>query len=132
VPEGAAVRFVGPLEGQALSEFYASADLFIFPSATDTFGNVLLEAMASGLPVIGAASGPTRELLAAGGGITFPPGDSHAMAGAILSLAGDAARRDSIAGDGARYAATCSWGRIFDDLVGAYCDVIAGAGAIRP
>jgi phosphatidylinositol alpha 1,6-mannosyltransferase len=131
VPEGAAVRFVGPLEGRALSEFYASADLFIFPSATDTFGNVLLEAMASGLPVIGAASGPTRELLAAGGGITFPPGDSHAMAGAILSLAGDAARRKSIAGDGCRYAATCSWGRIFDDLVGEYCEVIAGAGAIR-
>lgn len=132
VPDGAAVRFVGPLEGRALSEFYASADLFIFPSATDTFGNVLLEAMASGLPVIGAASGPTRELLSAGGGITFTPGDAHALAAAILSLAGDAARRESIAGDGSRYAATCSWGCIFDDLVGAYCDVIAGAGAIRP
>ena len=70
----AAVHFVGPLEGRALSEFYASADLFIFPSATDTFGNVLLEAMSSGLPVIGAGSGPTRELLAGGGGITFTPG----------------------------------------------------------
>lgn len=127
----ASVRFTGPLEGRALSEFYASADLFIFPSATDTFGNVLLEAMSSGLPVIGAGSGPTRELLAAGGGITFAPGDAHALATAILTLAADPARRELMVCDGVRYAAACSWNRIFDDLVGEYCDVIAGAEAIR-
>jgi phosphatidylinositol alpha 1,6-mannosyltransferase len=128
----AAVRFVGPLEGRALGEFYASADLFIFPSATDTFGNVLLEAMSSGLPVIGAGSGPTRELLAAGGGITFVPGDAHALAAAILSLAADPARRESMASDGVRYAGACSWNRIFDDLIGEYCAVIGGAAAITP
>jgi phosphatidylinositol alpha 1,6-mannosyltransferase len=127
VAGNAAVRFVGPLEGQALSEFYASADLFMFPSATDTFGNVLLEAMASGLPVIGAASGPTCELLAPGGGVTFPPGDAHALAAAIERLGADAPRREAIAGDGARYAATCSWSGIFDGLIREYCDVIAGA-----
>jgi phosphatidylinositol alpha 1,6-mannosyltransferase len=127
VAGNAAVRFVGPLEGRALSEFYASADLFMFPSATDTFGNVLLEAMASGLPVIGAASGPTCELLAPGGGITFPPGDAHALAAAIERLAADAPRREAIAGDGVRYAATCSWSGIFDGLIREYCDVIAGA-----
>jgi glycosyltransferase involved in cell wall biosynthesis len=128
----ATVCFVGPLEGRDLSEFYASADLFMFPSATDTFGNVLLEAMSSGLPVIGAGSGPTRELLAAGGGVTFAPGDTHALATAILSLAADPARRALLAREGARYAAACSWNRIFDDLVGEYCNVIAGAAAIRP
>ncbi len=127
----AAVHFVGPLEGRALSEFYASADLFIFPSATDTFGNVLLEAMSSGLPVIGAGSGPTREILAGGGGITFTPGDAHGLTTAILSLAADPARREVMARDGVRYAGSCSWNRIFDDLIGQYCDVIAGAGAIK-
>jgi phosphatidylinositol alpha 1,6-mannosyltransferase len=123
----AAVHFVGPLEGRTLSEFYASADLFMFPSATDTFGNVLLEAMSSGLPVIGAGSGPTCELLAGGGGITFTPGDAHGLATAILSLAADPVRREVMACDGARCARACSWNRIFDDLIGEYCDVIAGA-----
>jgi glycosyltransferase involved in cell wall biosynthesis len=129
-PPPPAVHFVGRLEGQALSEFYASADLFIFPSATDTFGNVLLEAMASGLAVIGADVGPTRELLAAGGGITVPPGDAHALADAIDSLAADPVQRAAIARHGAIYAATCSWDRIFDDLVAEYRDVIAGVAAV--
>jgi len=122
--------FMGRLSGRELSEFYASADVFIFPSATDTFGNVLLEAMSSGLPVIGAGSGPTCELLAAGGGITFPPGDAHALATAILGLAADPGRRAAMACAGARYAGACSWNRIFDELVGEYRDVIAGAGAV--
>jgi glycosyltransferase involved in cell wall biosynthesis len=45
------VRFTGPKFGQDLAEHYASADVFVFPSLTDTFGNVLLEALASGVPV---------------------------------------------------------------------------------
>ncbi len=45
------VRFTGMLEGEALASAYRSADVFVFPSKTDTFGLVLLEAMASGLPV---------------------------------------------------------------------------------
>ena len=52
--------FTGPLEGEALAEAYASADAFVFPSLTDTFGLVLLEALASGLPVAAyPATGPT-------------------------------------------------------------------------
>jgi glycosyltransferase involved in cell wall biosynthesis len=128
-PPAPAVHFLGRLEGRALSELYASADLFIFPSATDTFGNVLLEAMASGVAVIGADVGPTRELLAAGGGITVPAGDAHAFADAIEGLTADPARRGAIARDGAIYAATCSWNHIFNDLITAYRDVIADAGA---
>jgi glycosyltransferase involved in cell wall biosynthesis len=46
-----AARFVGPRFGEALAAFYAAADVFVFPSRTDTFGLVLLEAMASGVPV---------------------------------------------------------------------------------
>src|SRR5262249_45788740 len=54
--------FLGRIEGETLSAFYASADLFVFPSTTDTFGNVLLEAMASRLPVVAADVPPSREL----------------------------------------------------------------------
>ncbi len=57
---GPAVHFVGQLRGDALAEHYASADVFLFPSLTETFGNVTLEALASGLVVVafnrGAAS----------------------------------------------------------------------------
>ncbi|MDD2676891.1 MAG: glycosyltransferase [Methylacidiphilaceae bacterium] len=55
--------FAGILTGKELSEAYASADLFIFPSTTDTFGNAVLEAMASGLPVVVSDAGGPPELL---------------------------------------------------------------------
>lgn len=126
-PQPPAAHFVGRLEGRALSEFYASADLFVFPSATDTFGNVLLEAMASGVPVIGADVGPTRELLAPGGGITVPAGSAQALADAIETLAAAPGRRATLANRGIAYASTCSWDRIFDDLIADYGDVTAGA-----
>jgi phosphatidylinositol alpha 1,6-mannosyltransferase len=122
-----AARFTGRIEGDALSAFYASADLFIFPSTTDTFGNVLLEAMASGLPVIAADVGPTRELLANGGGITFAPGDPSALAAAIESLASDPARRHALATAGATSAAAASWDEIFDALIADYRRVIRGS-----
>ncbi len=123
-PPPPTTQFVGRLEGRALSEFYASADLFVFPSATDTFGNVLLEAMASGVPVIGADAGPTREILAHGGGITVPRGDPEALAAAIETLAADPAGRVAIGAAGVAYAASRSWDRIFDDLLADYRRVI--------
>ena len=123
-PPPPTTHFVGRLEGRALSEFYASADLFVFPSATDTFGNVLLEAMASGVPVIGADVGPTREILAHGGGITVPRADAGALAEAIEMLANDPGRRATIGAAGVAYAASRSWDRIFDDLVADYRCVI--------
>ncbi len=123
-PPPPTTHFVGRLEGRALSEFYASADVFVFPSATDTFGNVLLEAMASGVPVIGADAGPTREILAHGGGMTVPRGDAEALAAAIETLAVDPARRAAIGAAGVTYAASRSWDRIFDDLMADYRRVI--------
>jgi glycosyltransferase involved in cell wall biosynthesis len=115
--------FLGRLTGRDLSELYASADLFVFPSATDTFGNVLLEAMASGLPVVGADVGPTRELLAERTGVTFPAGDAAAMAAAILDLAGAPERRLTMARRGIAFARRCTWDRVFDDLIADYLSV---------
>jgi phosphatidylinositol alpha 1,6-mannosyltransferase len=56
-------HFFGFLQGKALAELYASSDLFVFPSTTETFGNVVLEAFASGLPVIGADKGGSSDLV---------------------------------------------------------------------
>jgi glycosyltransferase involved in cell wall biosynthesis len=59
--EGYPVTFAGFLEGEDLAQAYASSDIFIFPSTTDTFGNVVLEAQASGLPVIVSDQGGPKE-----------------------------------------------------------------------
>ena len=123
-PEGTA--FMGRLTGDALSEFYASADVFMFPSATDTFGNVLLEAMASGLPVVGADVGPTRELLAGRNGVTFVPGDAADFARRMLELVTDAGRRASLGRHALGFARQCTWDRVWDALVDDYCAVMGG------
>jgi glycosyltransferase involved in cell wall biosynthesis/predicted metal-dependent phosphoesterase TrpH len=56
-------HFTGYLKGAELATAYASADIFVFPSTTDTFGNVILEAQASGLPVVVSDSGGPKELV---------------------------------------------------------------------
>src|SRR5204862_1860658 len=56
-------RFTGYLKGKELAAAYASADIFVFPSTTDTFGNVIIEAQASGIPVIVSDSGGPKELV---------------------------------------------------------------------
>jgi hypothetical protein len=63
---GDAATFLGWLEGDALAAAYASADLFLFCSQTDTYGQVLLEAQASGLPIVAVAAGGPGELVAHG------------------------------------------------------------------
>lgn len=117
--------FLGRIEGAALSAFYASGDLFVFPSTTDTFGNVLLEAMASRLPIAAADVPPTRELLGEGRfGMLVPPGDPLALAQGILGLAADPAQREQLAARGLEESARYSWEIIFDALVADYREAI--------
>src|SRR5262249_57356689 len=86
----AGTRFVGELTGDALGELYASADVFCFPSTTDTFGQVLLEAGASGLPVVAADAGGAGELVVPNvTGLLVAPEQSQALADALLLLAAD-------------------------------------------
>lgn len=117
--------FTGRLSGDALSEAYASADIFMFPSTTDTFGQVLLEAMASGLPVVAADAGPTREILGADAGALFPPGDDSQLAAQLRRLAGDADARARMSAAALRAASDRSWKSVFDDLVRDYNAVTA-------
>ncbi len=91
---GLPVTFTGMLEGEALAAAYASADAFVFPSDTDTFGNVVLEAQASGLPVIVSDAGGPRENVEAGvTGMVVPAGERGALVAAMRTLAEDAALR---------------------------------------
>jgi glycosyltransferase involved in cell wall biosynthesis len=89
---GYPVTFTGFLQGEQLQQAYASADLFVFPSATDTFGNVVLEAQASGIPVIVSDSGGPRELMIDGEtGLVFHAGDCGHLIAAIRRLVAEPA-----------------------------------------
>jgi glycosyltransferase involved in cell wall biosynthesis len=82
---GYPATFTGFLEGEELSRGYASADVFVFPSTTDTFGNVVLEAQASGLPVIVTDEGGPRELMQSGKtGFVVKANDKESLLNAML------------------------------------------------
>lgn len=85
--EGTNTIFTGFIHGEELSKAYASADAFIFPSVTETLGLVILEGMASGLPVIAAKSGPTMEQLKDGeNGLLFENQNINSMIKAVEKL----------------------------------------------
>jgi glycosyltransferase involved in cell wall biosynthesis len=80
----------GMRTGDELAAHYASADIFLFPSLTETFGNVVPEALASGLGVVAFDCAAASDLIAAGkNGITVPPGDDEAFIAEALALAGN-------------------------------------------
>jgi glycosyltransferase involved in cell wall biosynthesis len=86
--------FTGYLSGVELATAYASADLFAFPSTTDTFGNVIIEAQAAGLPVIVSDAGGPQELVEDGvNGLITKARDVESFAAAIRTLACDAELR---------------------------------------
>lgn len=89
--------FTGYLGGEELAVAYASADLFVFPSTTDTFGNVVLEAQASGIPVIVSDVGGPRDLVHHGkDGFVTRALDTTELAGAIRRLVEDPSLRASM------------------------------------
>jgi glycosyltransferase involved in cell wall biosynthesis len=111
----APATFTGFLTGQALADAYRAADLFFFPSVTDTFGNVLLEAMASGLPLVVTDGGPGAELVArTGAGLDFPAGDVSAAVAALRRLAGDPALRREMSERARSHAAERAWPLAFE------------------
>ncbi|HAO98599.1 MAG TPA: hypothetical protein DCQ83_00985 [Fibrobacteres bacterium] len=86
-------HFTGVLNGNDLSRAFASADLFVFPSLTDTFGNSVVEALASGLPCLVSDEGGPREIIVPGVcGEMFHHREPLSLRDGILSLAGDPER----------------------------------------
>jgi glycosyltransferase involved in cell wall biosynthesis len=109
--------FAGMRTGGDLAEHYASADAFLFPSTTETFGNVTLEAMASGLAVVAydyaAARQYLRHLTSA---LLAPTHDEAAFVGMAEQFARDAGLVLRLRAEARRVAETASWSRAFDDL----------------
>ncbi|MDZ7632796.1 MAG: glycosyltransferase family 1 protein [Gemmatimonadaceae bacterium] len=120
----ASTIFTGRLSGVPLSTAYASSDVFLFPSVTDTFGNVLLEAMASGLVVVSADAGNTRELVGTTRGVITAVERPGAIAAALQSLDGDPAARGTIRTAAQAWARERTWRQVWNGLFDEYRRVI--------
>jgi glycosyltransferase involved in cell wall biosynthesis len=120
--------FTGFLTGEELAEAYASSDIFVFPSDSESFGNVTLEAMASGLPCVCADATGSRSLVVAGEtGFLADADDAQGFARHIVTLAGDRDLRRSM-GEAARARAlTFSWDETMARMLGYYESLLAGA-----
>lgn len=119
--ECAEAVFAGQQQGEALAAHYASSDLFLFPSLTETFGNVTLEAMASGLPVVAFDCAAAQALIKSGvNGLTVARGDEEAFVEAAQLLAGEPPRRRALGARARASAEESGWAavtrRFLDEL----------------
>jgi glycosyltransferase involved in cell wall biosynthesis len=118
--------FTGFLEGEDLAAAYASSDVFFFPSDSESFGNVTLEAMAAGLPCVCADATGSRSLVVTGEtGFLAPADDTGAFAQAMTTLAQDEKLRRRM-GQAARLRAqSFSWEETLAKMLGYYRALLA-------
>jgi glycosyltransferase involved in cell wall biosynthesis len=108
----------GVLRGEALSEAYANMDLFVFPSHTDTFGNVVLEALASGVPAIVTPDGGPCTIVR--DGVTGRIVRDQEFASAVAGVLADPEKHAEMRLAAREYALTMSWDSVFEGVYAAY------------
>lgn len=115
---GGAAEFTGVLRGEALAQAYANMDVLVFPSHTDTFGNVVLEALASGVPAVVTPDGGPAHIVQDGvtGRIAPDAGFEGAIAQALTEPGGFTRMQEAAR----EYARLCSWNAVFESVVAAY------------
>ncbi len=116
--------FMGVQRGDDLAQSYADMDLFVFPSETDTFGNVVLEALASGVPCAVTTGGGPKFIVQ--DGVTGVVRQAAELPAAISTLVKDEPRLRSMRQAARAYALTCEWDTIFEDV---YANYPSNAGA---
>jgi len=128
---GPNVEFRGALSGDALADAYREADVFVFPSTTETLGLVLLEALASGLPVVAAESPASAEVL---GGCRatrlWDPDRPGSLTVALDELLGSAGP-DQLTATARRHVEHLTWEKATSELTGFYSAAIATSGGSR-
>lgn len=121
--------FTGHMEGGELARAIASADILVNPSVTEAFGNVNLEAMASGLAIVSADVEAAQALIAHGrSGLLVPPRDVPAYADAVEQLIDDPLRREMLGREAVRASAAYEWPAVLDAVL----DTYRLAGAVPP
>jgi glycosyltransferase involved in cell wall biosynthesis/predicted metal-dependent phosphoesterase TrpH len=117
---GEHATFLGWLTGEALARAYASADVFLFASRTDTFGQVILEAQASGLAVVAVDEGGPASLIEPGDTGLLAPADTDALAQAVLSLTGQPLLRERLRRNALAAVSGRTWEAALDELAAGY------------
>ena len=118
--------FAGLRRGEDLAAHYASADLFLFPSVTETFGNVLPEAMASGLAVVAFDCAAAHELVRHGNnGLLVPLHDNEDFRATAQRLVGQLSAVHAMGAQARLTASRLDWGRIVDEVESVYAAAIA-------
>lgn len=120
-------EFTGVLRGEALARAYAGMDVFVFPSHTDTFGNVVLEAMASGVPAVVTPDGGPRSLVQEGH--TGCIAHDEEFAAAIARLLRNPSLHQKMRHAARTFALTASWDSVFDKVYAAYKPLLAQSSA---
>jgi phosphatidylinositol alpha 1,6-mannosyltransferase len=120
-------HFAGHLTGEELGRWYASADVFVFPSTTETLGNVVLEALASGLPAVVVDRGGPQDLIDPGvTGFVARANDIESMADALEKLLTDAPLRARMSEAARKSAGSRDWSEINGALIRSYHEVVEG------
>lgn len=115
---GDRATFTGFLEGEELARIYASCDVFVFPSTTDTLGRVITEAQASGLPAVVFGVGGPREAMRGGEtGFVVEAGDMTLFMERAMWLADHPAVRAEMGAAAAEHSANLDWRNVYDDLM---------------
>ncbi len=115
-------EFTGVLRGEALSEAYANMDLFVFPSHTDTFGNVVLEALASGVPAVVTPDGGPKTIVHDGETGRIVPDSEFATA--VAGILSDPAKHAAMREAARVYALTASWDSVFEGVYAGYESIL--------
>ncbi len=121
----AGVHFLGYRTGVPLAEAYAAGDVFAFPSDTETFGNVVTEALASGVPAVAPRKGGVVDsVIPDRTGFLVPPRDPRAFADALIRILYDDNLRRRLAAGARAFAEERSWSTILDGLLDDYMEAL--------
>jgi phosphatidylinositol alpha 1,6-mannosyltransferase len=124
-------EFTGVLQGRELARAYANMDVFLFPSETDTFGNVILEALASGVPALVRSGGGPKYIVRSDVD-GYEAEDVKAFATRILALCGDRKRRDHMSRNERAGASAFSWDAVFTGMYQRYVGNFEASTVLSP
>lgn len=118
------IIFTGPKTGEELSKIYASADIFAFPSVTETYGNVVIEAMSSALPVVAVMAGGVKENLIDGFNGLAAKNQADDFTLKLEKLLNNDLLRNKLSKNAREHAMKQTWDNVFNNLMNSFQEVL--------